>query len=207
MSTECGVLCRIQVLFCACSVAAKDIWIQVGHNETGDASTVFQPQRISANLGDTVFFNFTLGNHTATQSTFDSPCIPAHDTNVTINGFNSQFRDAGNGTAITILAVPMLPQNVNETMWFFDYNTCGQGGVGVINDNETSTETLDGFVRNAIRLNGTDNNVTSSSSSSETTTASTTASSGTSHSSAATRTLTLGTLGVAPLLIMGLLLN
>jgi predicted outer membrane repeat protein len=85
----------------------------------------------------------TLGNHTATQSTFSSPCIPAHDTDTTINGFNSGFRDAGNGQAITNLAV--IVENPNVTIWFFDYNTCAQGGGGAININDSSLETLDGF--------------------------------------------------------------
>lgn len=88
----------------------------------------------------------TQGNHTATQSVFYAPCVPAHEANITINGFNSDFRNAGNFNAITILTVPILPENVNTTMWFYDYNTCGEGGVGVINDNESSTETLAGFV-------------------------------------------------------------
>jgi len=88
----------------------------------------------------------TQGNHTVTQSTFPVPCVPAHQTNITINGFDSRFRDTSNGTAITILSVPIVPENVNLTMWFFDYNTCGEGGVGVINNNETSDETLEGFV-------------------------------------------------------------
>ncbi|EPT00318.1 hypothetical protein FOMPIDRAFT_1016617 [Fomitopsis schrenkii] len=43
----------------------------------------------------------------------------------------------------------------NDTIWFFDWNTCALGGVGGINVNESSTQTLAGFVRNARRLNGT----------------------------------------------------
>jgi hypothetical protein len=85
----------------------------------------------------------TLGNHTATQSTFGSPCIPAHDTNITVNGFMSGFRNAGNGQAITNL--PVVVENSNTTIWFFDYNTCAQGGVGGINIDESSSETLQGF--------------------------------------------------------------
>ena len=77
-----------------------------------------------------------------TQSTFASPCIPAHDTNITINGFDSGFRDTVNGTAITNLVVPITD---NSTIWFFDVNTCARGGVGGINVNDSSTETLDGF--------------------------------------------------------------
>ena len=83
----------------------------------------------------------TNGSHTATESTFSEPCIPAHDTDATINGFNSGFRN----TSGSILTVPIIPQNENHTFWFFDFYTCGEGGVGVINNNESSSETLAGF--------------------------------------------------------------
>lgn len=92
------------------------------------------------------FSAVTEGNHTVTQSAFGSPCQPIHDTNITINGFNSGFRDTVNGTAITIQSVPITPDLQNQTIWFFDYNTCGQGGVGGINIDDNSTATLDGFV-------------------------------------------------------------
>ena len=176
----------------------------------------------------------TNGNHTATESTFSSPCIPAHETDNTINGFDSGFRDTQPGTAGSILSVPILIQNENHTFWFFDYNTCGQGGVGVINNNESSSETLVGFTvgvsmlygfltpifstfwakclhivsifqRNAIRLNGT-------TSSDNATTTSYRASSTTSPSpsssvrrSASGRTFAVGAMGVIPLFIAGLL--
>ena len=84
----------------------------------------------------------TMGNHTAIQSVFTSPCVPAHDVNQTINGFNSGFRDAGNGTAITTLPVTISD---NNTVWFYDANTCGEGGVGGININDTTGQTLVGF--------------------------------------------------------------
>ncbi|KAJ7039033.1 hypothetical protein C8F04DRAFT_315559 [Mycena alexandri] len=132
--------------------------ITVANNQTADNGTaVFTPQSVNASLHDTVIFNFTEGTHSATQSTFANPCIPAHDTNSTINGFNSDLRPAGNGTAITQLVIVMNPDIINDTLWFFDQSTCGIGGVGVINaGNVTATwEPLDAFVRNAIRLNGT----------------------------------------------------
>jgi hypothetical protein len=55
------------------------------------------------------------------------------------------------------LVVIMNPDIINTTLWFFDQTTCGIGGVGVINPGNVSAtlETIDGFVRNAIRLNGT----------------------------------------------------
>ncbi|TFK50989.1 hypothetical protein OE88DRAFT_1735713 [Heliocybe sulcata] len=186
----------------AAVASARDIVVTVGGNTTSNASLVFQPQRITAYLGDTVIFNFTQGNHTATQAVFSEPCIPAHDANITINGFNSDFRNAGNGTAVTILSVPILPENANTTMWFYDYNTCGQGGVGVINSNESSYETLEGFERNAIRLNGTGAH---SSSASRTATGSAASHSATqsSSSSGAERQVVAG---VLPLVLAGLAL-
>lgn len=90
------------------------------------------------------FSSVTQGNHTVTQSTFAAPCVPAHFTNDTINGFDSSFRNAGNFSAITNL--PVTIKSPNETIWFFDWNLCAQGGVGAININDTSLETLDGFV-------------------------------------------------------------
>ncbi|KAF5321129.1 hypothetical protein D9619_001685 [Psilocybe cf. subviscida] len=145
------------------AACAKTIVITVGGNTTINPMGVFDPPQVNARIGDVVVFNFTQGNHTATQSTFASPCIPAHFTNETINGFDSSFRDTHNGTATTQLSVPI--QN-NDTIWFFDWNTCAVGGVGGINLNSSSdsTETLDGFQRNALRLNGTDSDTSASSS-------------------------------------------
>ncbi|KAK7472449.1 hypothetical protein VKT23_000564 [Stygiomarasmius scandens] len=181
--------------------ATQTIWITVGLNTTNNASAVFQPASVKANLGDLVMFNFTQGNHSATQSTFDVPCTPAHDTNITINGFNSGIRIQSNETGSSILAVPMLPENVNMTMWFYDINTCSEGGVGVINANESSTETYDGFVRNAIRLFGTS---TSSASSSHTSTG-TSSSSPTSDSSDARRNIVPATFGGVMAMTLALL--
>src|SRR5882757_2658154 len=88
-------------------------------------------------------YTVTQGNHTATQSTFSSPCIPAHDTDSTINGFDSSPRDTNNGTSVTTLVVTIT--NPNTTIWFYDLNTCALGGVGGININTSSTQTLLGF--------------------------------------------------------------
>ncbi|KAJ6593493.1 hypothetical protein B0H19DRAFT_1365566 [Mycena capillaripes] len=132
--------------------------VTVANNLTADnATNVFTPQVINAKLGETVFFNFTQGNHSATQSDFATPCIPIHDTNSTINGFDTNIRPAGNGTSITSFIIIMNPDIVNNTLWFYDETTCGIGGVGVINPGNVSAtlQTIDGFTRNAVRLNGT----------------------------------------------------
>ncbi|KAK7691887.1 hypothetical protein QCA50_005291 [Cerrena zonata] len=190
--------------------SAKNVFVQVGGNTTSNATMVFQPAQIIAAPNDIVVFNFTQGNHTVTQAAFGSPCQPIHDTNVTVNGFNSGFRDTVNGTAVTILSVPITPDLQNQTIWFFDFNTCGQGGVGGINIDDNSTATLDGFIRNAVRLNGTDAQQPNSTASSSISTAShapspTTSPSGDNNNAAEHRAI-LGTLSVIPLIVAAIAL-
>jgi len=134
-------------------VSADRIAIQVGANKTANASMIFQPQEVHAKQGDVVVFNFTNGTYDVIQADFAAPCIPINQFNSSENGFNSGVRPAINGTAITTLEV-----NINDNftaIWFYENSTCGQGGVGVINANDSSTTTLAGFSRNAQRFNGT----------------------------------------------------
>ncbi|KAF5348646.1 hypothetical protein D9758_006760 [Tetrapyrgos nigripes] len=182
-----AVLAQSSTATATAPAPTQTIWVTVGLNTTNNASAVFQPANIKANLGDTVIFNFTQGNHSATQSTFDTPCIPAHETNITLNGFDSGSRIHQNNSAvIDILSVPILEENFNMTMWFYDVNTCGEGGVGVINSNDSSTETYDGF-RNAIRLNGTQSSsISSTASRTATVSATSTPTSGAQHNIAST---------------------
>ncbi|KAH8994433.1 hypothetical protein EDB92DRAFT_1934262 [Lactarius akahatsu] len=172
----------VAVLASVYLTVAETIVVTVGGNTTGDGTTTFTPQQIVAKRGDIVTFNYGLPPSTA---------------------FNSGFRNTTPGAPGSILTVPILEQNENHTFWFFDYNTCGQGGVGVINNNESSTETLAGFVRNAIRLNGTNSSDTTSgtTTSSRTSTSATTSSSVPKSSSAAERAFAIGAVGVVPLFI------
>jgi hypothetical protein len=71
---------------------------------------------------------------------------------LTVNGFNTGDRPANNGTSVTQFSLPITD---NNTIWFFDAHTCGGGGVGAINANDSTYNNMDGFTRNAIRLNGT----------------------------------------------------
>ncbi|KAF9031229.1 hypothetical protein BDZ89DRAFT_984840 [Hymenopellis radicata] len=193
-------------LLTAVTVAvAENIVITVGLNTTGNATAVFQPDTVTAKLNDVVVFNFTQGNHTVIQSLFASPCIPAHDANITINGFDSSFRDAGNGTAVTILTVPITPEIENQTLWFFDYNSCGEGGVGGINVNESSFENTDAFIRNAIRLNGSDSSLSSSTSSHTSTSSSSQSTGSSSNSNGAECAVVYGGATLLPLFLIAML--
>ncbi|KAI0691110.1 hypothetical protein BC835DRAFT_132598 [Cytidiella melzeri] len=137
---------------CASVASAARVVITVGANKTANALQIFQPQAVTAAIGDVVVFNFTNGTYSAIQSDFAAPCIPINQFNNSINGFDSGARPANNGTTITTLEVPIT---TNDTIWFYDAVDCGSGGVGAINQNASSTATLAGFIRNAERLNGT----------------------------------------------------
>lgn len=152
------------ITLCSALLAsAATITVTVGGNGTNkDASLIFQPQEVKAAVWDMVVFNFTNGTHSVIQSTFAEPCVPAHDSNATINGFDSGLRDTVNGTAMTTLIVQILPADQNKTIWFYDLWGCSQGGVGAINANDSDWENFAAFVRNAKRLNGTGGNSSSS---------------------------------------------
>ncbi|KAI0692864.1 hypothetical protein C8T65DRAFT_71515 [Cerioporus squamosus] len=161
-------------------VYAKLVVITVGGNGTSQAASVFDPPEAVANIHDTVLFNFTQGKHTAIQSTFASPCVPIQDINSSYIGFSSGSHDTANGTAISSYQFEVLD---NSTLWYFDAATCAQGGVGGINVNDSSWQTLDGFKRNAMRLNGTA--TTKARSSTRTSASSSTATAGVSSSNGA----------------------
>jgi len=186
---------------------ARTLYIQVGNNQSATNGTdVFKPRLVQARLGDTVIFNFTAGNRSVNQAVFYAPCQPAHDVDPTINGFMSGPRITEEGAPPTILSVPITPEIENKTLWFYDVNTCFIGGVGGINVNQSSNETLDGFTRNAIRLNGTGGGSSSSSRSmSRTSTGASPTGTG-SDSSDATRTLVSGALVAVPLFLAALAL-
>lgn len=99
------------------------------------------------------------------QSTFDQPCVPISQTNTSVNGFNTGPRPAGNFESITSFPVDIDLNVINQTLWcahisfpcgrravidvfnrFFDQSTCGNGGVGAINVNNSSWQPYNAFV-------------------------------------------------------------
>jgi plastocyanin len=187
---------------------AQTHFVRVGNNQSAtNATAVFQPRLVAASVGDTVIFNFTEGNHTANQAMFYAPCIPANQADNRVNGFYSGDRITPNGTTGSQLNVFITPDVENTTLWFFDAGTCFIGGVGGINVNTTSNETLDGFERNARRLNG--SRPTSASRSMSRTSGGpspTDTQSGGGDSSDANRVLVSGAMLVAPMLLAALAL-
>jgi plastocyanin len=58
------------------SVSASNIVVNVGK----DGQLRYDPQNVTAKVGDTIEFLFNPKNHTVTRSDFGSPCQPLVDT-------------------------------------------------------------------------------------------------------------------------------
>ncbi|KAG9235696.1 hypothetical protein BJ875DRAFT_264352 [Amylocarpus encephaloides] len=67
------------------------------HTILAAAGPTFIPNSVDAKVGDKLIFQFSSGNHSLTQSTFDSPCTPLS------NGFDSGY--IGSSTAEIPLSV------------------------------------------------------------------------------------------------------
>jgi len=110
------------------SVSAANFQVEVGNG-----ALAFNPNTVTANVGDTVTFVFYPKNHTVTQSTFPAPCEPMS------GGIDSGFQPvAANATS-----VPSFSLTVNATtpLWFFCHQTghCESGMVFAINPTANKT--------------------------------------------------------------------
>jgi plastocyanin len=89
-------------------------------------SPLFTPNQINANIGDRIVFNFHGMNHTLTQSSLDTPCIPAASFD---SGFNQFNPDDDQEVSLTLTVNTLDPQ------WFFckQMNHCHAGMVFALN--------------------------------------------------------------------------
>ncbi|KDQ10310.1 hypothetical protein BOTBODRAFT_498122 [Botryobasidium botryosum FD-172 SS1] len=110
------------------------------HVEVGpNSQLVYDPEYITADIGDKVTFRFHQKNHTVTQSSFQTPCTQIFD------GFNSGFNPVGpdvydNFPTVTLTVL------VDTPLWFHCEQTghCPQGMVFAINP-PASGNTFDKF--------------------------------------------------------------
>ncbi|KAJ7776632.1 hypothetical protein DFH07DRAFT_911954 [Mycena maculata] len=83
----------------------------------------YTPSNISANIGDTVTFEFHPKNHTVTQSSFQEPCKKLAETSTTGQvGFESGFVPVSE----TVTVFPTFNITINDTQPIWGY--CGQQG-------------------------------------------------------------------------------
>jgi plastocyanin len=130
----------------AASVAAQTVHtVVVG----GPGQLTYTPACLWPAVGDVVNFEFHEKNHTATQSSFESPCTKLVDTAGVQSGFASGFRPVAAGTTS---GFPVVSFNVtdNKPKWFFcaQGNHCAAGMVFAINPPREGN-TFDAFLANA----------------------------------------------------------
>jgi plastocyanin len=111
--------------------------VQVGiHHQT-----LFRPNQLDAEVGDTVIFSFFHSNHTVSESTLDKPCTVSR-------GFDTGFNQvSANGTRTPVVAFSV--EN-SAPRWFFCQQEileshCHAGMVFGLNPGER----MDDFLRNA----------------------------------------------------------
>ncbi|KAG1868797.1 hypothetical protein C8R48DRAFT_598476 [Suillus tomentosus] len=132
----------------------------------GGSTLTYTPSNITAQIGDTVTFQFMQKNHTATQSTFADPCRSLTLTSTSGQvGFDSGFMAvASNATTF-----PTYTIQINNTapIWVYCKQSghCGQGMVFSVNAVESGANNFAAFKAQAIRLNGTSSSSTSTSTS------------------------------------------
>ncbi|TCD70574.1 hypothetical protein EIP91_002604 [Steccherinum ochraceum] len=134
------------------SAVSTDHKVVVG----GPSLLTFNPPNITAQIGDTITFQFMQKNHTATQSSFANPCSSLSQTSTSGQvGFDSGFMPvADNATTF-----PTFTVKVNDTapIWAFcrqanPVSHCQQGMVFAANAVESSPNTFEAFQAKAKSL-------------------------------------------------------
>ncbi|KAJ7214456.1 hypothetical protein GGX14DRAFT_360145 [Mycena pura] len=120
--------------------SGSDILVLVGQNN----SLTFSPSNITAQVGDTVTFQFQSKNHSVTQSSFASPCVPL------AGGVDSGFQAvAPDATALPVFSFTL--NNASTPLFFFSKQNaeCQEGMVFSINQNPNSAKSFAAFQANA----------------------------------------------------------
>ncbi|KAG7086552.1 hypothetical protein E1B28_002501 [Marasmius oreades] len=129
--------------------SSKDHRVVVG----GPGVLAFQPANITAQVGDTVTFEFRQKNHTVTQSSFNQPCQALSATGQP--GFDTGFHPVADGST----TFPTYTIQVNDTKPIWAYcrqaNHCTSGMVFSVNSVETGPNTFEAFKSKAMGSNGT----------------------------------------------------
>jgi plastocyanin len=120
-----------------------------------DGQLRYDPEFITAAVGDTVTYQFFPKNHTVTQSNFAEPCQPKADTSSDHTpGFDSGFMPVAANDATPHLFT--ITVNDTNPIWAYcrQVGHCGSGMVMGINP-PTSGNTFDAFQMLAEKINGT----------------------------------------------------
>lgn len=100
-----------------------------------NGSLTYSPNKIVAQPGEFVQFQFLAGNHTVTQSTFDQPCQPI-SMHSNITGFHSGFLPAAASASMGMVPTYTIQINDTKPLWLYcaQGRHCENGMVMVINE-------------------------------------------------------------------------
>jgi len=134
------------------SLTSTDHQVVVG----GTGKLFYTPSNITAQVGDTVTFQFQQKNHTATQSSFAVPCRELALTSTSGQvGFDSGFMPVSENAT----TFPTYTIQINNTapIWVYCRQTghCGDGMVFSVNAIATGPNNFAAFKAMAIQQNGT----------------------------------------------------
>lgn len=120
----------------------------------------FEQEEIKADVNTMVQFQFYTGSHTATQSTFDNPCVPINKINSSIVGINSGPMPPQNG----MMKIFTIMINDTKPIWIYcaTGTHCQQGMAMVINPPTSGDKTLANYKEAAKRFDPAKANNTSS---------------------------------------------
>ncbi|KAF8337006.1 Cupredoxin [Cantharellus anzutake] len=115
---------------------------------------VYDPPFIHANKGDEVKFVFNPKNHTATQSSFDSPCSKLKDSHGRNIGFDSGFQPVD--PIHPVHKIVTFKVRTKDPLWFYCRQTghCSKGMVFAINPPKKGPHTFDAFRKKALATAG-----------------------------------------------------
>ncbi|EJU05855.1 hypothetical protein DACRYDRAFT_35845, partial [Dacryopinax primogenitus] len=111
-----------------------------------NATLTYTPNVVNANIGDMVQFIFPGGNHTATLTSFDTPCVPAlNPDNTRVFDTGYEFVAAGSAPLMQTFTV-----NTENPLWFGCMQKspvfhCGAGMVFAINPPASGTHSFAAF--------------------------------------------------------------
>jgi plastocyanin len=108
----------------AAVVAAKTISVDVSNSTVG---LVFNPNTVTADVGDLVTFHFYPKNHSVVQGSLEEPCAP-----LASGSFFSGYVPTAVGPSNTTFTIPIKDKN---PVWFYcsQAKHCIFGMAGVIN--------------------------------------------------------------------------
>ena len=111
--------------------------VYVGVNpSTNETKLSYFPEKVTAEPGSMVQFQFLAGKHTITQSNFDNPCVPLGNVNSSAQGIFSGAMDVAASQALGV--VPTYTVMINDTKPLWLYCTtgphCASGMSMVINE-------------------------------------------------------------------------